>query len=97
MDKIIWAVSAAEREQDVRHGEAKRDIERSFHPELRTSEHRKLLTWGLESVKDSLLSSKIISANQLNDTIISVKKLETDLNRKVFYYKMFQIVARKKN
>ena len=70
--------------------------EESFHPELKTSEERKLLTWGLESAKDSLITMKLVSEEDIDEAIDSAKKLELDHARKVFYYKMFQLVMQKK-
>ncbi len=61
-----------------------------FHPELKTVEERSLLTGGLESVKESLVSLSLIEEEDLNTTITSTKELEADFEKRCFIIKCFK-------
>lgn len=66
-----------------------------FHPELKTPTERNLLTLGIVSSKEPLVSANLLEEPFILNLIEKTKALETDTSKKVFYYKIYQVAVQK--
>lgn len=66
-------------------------LSKSAHPTLDTPRKRKILTYNVSSLKDSLLGAKKITLSQYNEMYSKVNHLAQDVSIPIYFYQFGQV------